>query len=416
MMKDMKKTTAIMICAILGIGCAPNVSSLNRHLEKGAYGPALEEARNDPAMIAHLAALILEREATEHPDRAAVMVNSLASSGKPGKYALKRLAHSTGVTSRLAGIALHRCSLPSDRELDSYLSDSWSDVRVAAARTWSRKIDRKRLENMILDPDPGVRVEAAAGLGRFEGEKTARILAQTVRLDPDPKVRARAVVQVKSLGTDALDVCRSALNDESMGVRNAALRGLCEIGSDEAVELIRDRMAGPMTEVTVVAAAELSRLDHEDGKRRFLEALKNRRSNIRATALVHLDRARVENPGKIRLRMLDDEAPSVVLTAASALLKGADPTGTVARALRRIVKEGSMRASGARDMLAVIGDPVAIAEVKEVLEQGDEKEVTTSLKRVAHAAMLYDAFVSLLKDDRAKVRIEAARSVLQNRQ
>ncbi len=411
----MKKTTASIICAILSIGCAPNVSSLNRHLEKGAYDLALEEARNDPAMIAHLAALILEREATEHPDRAAVMVNSLARSGKPGKYALKRLVESTGVASRLAGIALRRSSLPSDRELDSYLSDSWSDVRVAAARTWSRKIDRKRLEKMILDPDPGVRVEAAAGLGRFEGEKTARILAQTARLDPDPKVRARAVVQVKSLGTDALDVCRSALDDENMGVRNAALRGLCELGSDEAVALIRDRMAGPMTEVTVVAAAELARLGHKDGKSRFLDALKNRRSNIRATALIHLDRARIEDPGKIRLRMLDDEAPSVVLTAASALLTGADPKGPVARALRRIVEEGSMRAPGARDMLAVVGEPAAIAEVEEVFEQGDEEEIVTSLKRVVRATMLYNSFVSLLKDDRARVRIEAARGVLQNR-
>ena len=111
----MKKTTASIICAILSIGCAPNVSSLNRHLEKGAYDLALEEARNDPAMIAHLAALILEREATEHSDRAGVMVDSLAGSGKPGKYALKRLAQSTGVASRLAGIALRRSSLPSDR-------------------------------------------------------------------------------------------------------------------------------------------------------------------------------------------------------------------------------------------------------------------------------------------------------------
>ncbi len=408
----MKKTTASIICAILSIGCAPNVSSLNRHLEKGAYDLALEEVRNDPAMVAHLAALILEREATEHSDRAVVMVDSLAGSGKPGKYALKRLAKSTGVASRLAGIALGRSSLPSGRELDGYLSDSWSDVRVAAARIWSRKIDRKRLEKMILDPDPGVRVEAAAGLGRFEGEKTARILAQTARLDPNPKVRARAVTQVKSLGTGALDVCRSALNDENMGVRNAALRGLSDLGSDEAVELIRDRMAGSMTEVTVVAAAELARLDHEDGKSRFFEALKNRRSNIRATALTHLDRAKVENPEKIRLGMLDDEAPTVVLTAAAALLTGADPKGPVARALRRIVEEGSMRAPRARDMLAVVGDPAAVAEVEEVLEQGDEEEVVTTLKRVTRAVMLYDSFVSLLKDDRAKVRIEAARGVL----
>ncbi len=402
-----------MICAILCIGCAPNVSSLNRHLEKGAYDLALEEARNDPAMIAHLAALILEREATEHSDQAAVMVNYLAGSRKPGKYALKRLAQSTGVASRLAGIALGRSSLPSDRELDSYLSDSWSDVRVAAARTWSRKIDRKRLEEMILDPDPGVRVEAAAGLGRFEGEKTAGILAQTARLDPDPRVRARAVTQVKSLGVDALDVCRNALSDDNMGVRNAALRGLSDLGSDAAVELIRDRMAGPMTEVTVVAAAELARLDHKDGKGRFREALKNRRPNIRATALVHLDRARVENPDKIRLGMLDDDDPSVVLTAAAALLTGADDSrGPVSRALRRIVEEGSMQAPRARDMLAVVGEPAAVAEVQEVLEQGDEEEIVTSLKRVARGVMLYDNFVSLLKDDRAGVRIEAARSVL----
>ncbi len=411
----MNKATAIIICVILSIGCAPNVSSLRSHLKKGAYDLAWEEVRNDPKMVAHLAALILEREATEHPDSAVVMVNSLAGSGKPGKYALKRLARSTGVASRLADIALGRSSLPSDRALDSYLSDSWSDVRVAAARTWSRKIDRKRLQNMILDPDPGVRVEAAAGLGRFEGEKIARILAQTTRLDPDPRVRARAVTQVKSLGTGALDVCRSALDDENMGVRNAALRGLSDLGDDSAVELIRDRMAGPMTEVTVVAAAELSRLDHKDGKSRFLESLKNRRSNIRATALTHLDRARIENPEKIRLRMLDDQAPSVVLTAAAALLATADPKGPVAHALRRLVEEGSDRAASARDMLAVVGDKVAVTQVEEVLEQGDEDEVITTLKRVARAMMLYDSFVLLLKDDHSKVRIEAARGVLQNR-
>ena len=83
----MNKTTTIIICVILSIGCAPNVSSLRSHLKKGAYDLAWEEVRNDPNMVAHLAALILEREATEHPDSAVVMVKSLAGSGKPGKYA-----------------------------------------------------------------------------------------------------------------------------------------------------------------------------------------------------------------------------------------------------------------------------------------------------------------------------------------
>jgi HEAT repeat protein len=199
-----------------------------------------------------------------------------------------------------------------------------------------------------------------------------------------------------------------------MGVRLAALRGLGGIGTGEALELLRDQVAGPLNETAVVAAAELARLGEKPGRERIEAALAAKSPGVRATALTHLGRAGTEDSEQILIGKLDDESPQVVLLAASMLLRSdaAEPGGPVAAALRRIIDEQSARADEARDMLAVLGDQQAVDDVTAVLAAGDESELVAVLARVRRAAALRARFVELLAHERPEVRVAAARALL----
>jgi HEAT repeat protein len=211
-----------------------------------------------------------------------------------------------------------------------------------------------------------------------------------------------------------LDALRDALEDENMGVRLAALRGLGALGSGEALELLRDAIAGPMSESVVVAAAELAGLGEADGRARFDEALAHDNPTIRSTALTHLGRIGLDDYESVLVEALGDESPQVVLLTASMLLRSehAEPGGAVAEALRRIVELEVGRSIEARDMLAVIGDPDAVSEVTTALSEGDGQELIAVLTRVRRAAALRGRFVELLAHEEHAVRVAAARAVL----
>lgn len=410
------RTLASVACAAAvaaAIGCAPSIENLERHLDANAYDQAVAAVAGDPALETELAALVVEHAAAAGND-AAALVGALAAAGAPGQRALERMVEGNVEPARsLAWIALNRRRPPRGPELKRYLAHGSSDVRAAAAGAWAGKLGFERLEALALDPEPRVRSAAVAAVASLEESKRgAALLRETLRLDPDPRVRAVAANQGPALGSRALDALRDALGDENMGVRHAVLRGLGKLGSAEARALIEDRVAGPIDETVVVAAAELARLGSKLGAERFAAALESRNPGVRATALLHLGRAGLDDADGIERRALDDEAPQVVLLAASLLLREAEPDGPVAAALRRLIEERVAAAPEARDMLAVIGDGAAIAEVEAVLADAAEGELLAVLARVRRAAGLRARFVQLLADERESVRLAAARAVL----
>jgi HEAT repeat protein len=342
------------------------------------------------------------------------VVSFLASSGKPGREALERLASGGGPVARLAEIALARSFSPSEGELDAFLADGSSDVRAAAVEAFLRRLSRERLERLALDIDPRVRVAAVNGLSREGFEGSARLLVDALRKDPDSKVRAAAAGSGSALGKSGLDALRGALGDPNMGVVHAALRGLATLGTPEALALVEDRMKGPMRETAVVAAAALAKAGRESGRRRMAEALVDDRPNVRITALLHLEQAGLGSPSEIRLGMLDDEDPRVVLAAAAALRRNEDARERVLAALRKTADGPGQEASEARDMLAVLGDEKAVEEVAALLAESDMQELLAVLPRVSGSASLRPVFASLLADERTEVRVQAARCVLRS--
>jgi HEAT repeat protein len=407
-------------CALwLVCGCAPSISNLEAHLVASRYADAVAEVTGDPALEAELAALVIERSTAADAASCAELINALAASGSPGRRALSRIAErGEEIPRRLAQIALDRGAPPrAAAERKRFLEHASSDVRAAAAAAWARELDRARLHALLLDLDPRVRRAAVTGLREHTPDReVAAWLRETLRLDPDPLVRAAAARLGEALGGrgKAIDALRGALDDENMGVRLAALRGLGQIGEGEARAMLEDRIVGPLSETVVVAAAELARLGDATGRDRFDEALRSNSAGVRSTALTHLERAGIEQREEALIAALADEAPQVVLLAASLLLHtaAAEPGGPVPRALRRLAEQHGARSDEARDMLAVLGDGDAVAAVAAVLAEGDGAELVAVLSRVRKAAALRARFVSLLAHAELSVRLAAARAVL----
>jgi len=399
------------LAALVPVGCAPNLTALSRLLDASEFDRAVSSVAGDAAQENALAALLLEREAAigESPLDAA---RALAGAGADGRRSLERLADGTAAPANaLARIALSRRRPPSEAALSSLLADASADVRFFAVSTWDDDIEAERLAALVLDNDPRVRADAVGALGRLVDDAYSRVLRDAARLDPDQRVRSEAARSGRALGADAVDVLRELLGGDEPGVAQAALLGLGNVGTKEALGLLEERALGALDETAVVAAAELARIGSEKGRARLREALADERQGIRATAAVNLARADLEDRVELLLGLLDDDAPRVVLIAAASIGDGPHRDRVIA-ALRKVYEGAGTAGEEARDALAVQGDPVAVKAVEEALAAADEAESILILGRLRRAPSLRARFVAMLADDRPPVRRAAAVAVL----
>jgi HEAT repeat protein len=406
------------LVAVVAAACGPAIGPLERHLDADDHGAALALAQGDRDLERELAALLLERAAAANADHAAAgLVQDLAGS-RAGRRALQRLAAGDArPAAELARIALERGRRPGSKDLGRWLADDHSVIRAAAARAFGGRLATPELAALLLDPDPGVRLAAVSALAGRDGEPASgAALREALLRDPDPLVRAAVARCGRSLGADALEALRRALGDRALGVRFAALWGLGELGTKDAISLIADRAAGPIDQSAVVALAELSRLGLGPGPDRFVEALGHRDPLVRATALAHVERAGfdADRRRKALLTALGDEDPQVALTAAARLATARErPEAALAAALERVRETSPSRTAEARNLLAVLGSAPAVEELEALLVlSGDEAEILAALPRLRGAAVLRPRFVALLADPRAAVRLAAARAVL----
>jgi len=399
------------LAALVLVSCAPNLTAMSRLLDASDFDGAVSSVAGDAARENALAALLLEREAAigESPLDAA---RTLAAAGSDGRRSLERLADGTATPANaLALIALSRRRPPGGKALAALLADASADVRFFAVSTWGDDIEAKRLAAMVLDHDPRVRADAVGSLGRLCADAYSRVLRDAARLDPDQRVRSEAARSGRALGADAIDVLRELLGGDEPGVAQAALLGLGDLGTKEALDLLEERALGALDETAVVAAAELARLGSSTGRKRLREALVDERQGIRATAAVNLARADLEDRVDLLLGLLDDGAPRVVLIAAASIGDGRHRDRVIA-ALRKVYDGAGTAGEEARDALAVDGDPAAVKAVEEALAAADEAESIRILGRVKRAPSLRGRFVAMLADDRPPVRRAAAAAVL----
>ncbi|MCP4599666.1 MAG: HEAT repeat domain-containing protein [Proteobacteria bacterium] len=410
------RAVSLALALVAVTGCIRSIAHLEKHVDAGEYKEAVIQVTDDPAMQAELAAIILERAAAKGVQTTA-LIDALTRTGKPGKRALKRLAkHSEESVRYQAEVALHRGRLPEGADLTRFIEHDHSDVRARATQAWNSEMELGTLEKLLYDHDPRVRRWAADGLCRFNGtEGTDALLGEALRLDPDPKVRTRSAECGEALGPDSLLILKNALDDENLAVQLAALRGLVETGDPTARALVEERARSPLDVMAVASAAELARLGHAIGRDRIHDALKDARPGVREAALLRLERAKIQDRDTIFTDLLDDEAPRVVLLAASQLSIKKEVAEAVVKALKRLVDEGGSTSGEARDLLAVLGDAEALDQVIDLLGKGGEADIVATLTRTQRSTALAHTFVELMADTRESVRIAAARATLTTR-
>lgn len=376
------------------------------------YKKAALEAGSDPGAQQALAAALLV-QAIEKGIDINGNIDVLVSAGSMGKQALKRLCRNAAPpASHHACIArMWRC-LPRKATLDQYLKSDYGDVRGRAARKWAHKFDKKTLLSLLEDIEPKVRRASVEALRQHDDPEVSASLRNTLLRDPVPIVRSAAAKSGPALGPEALLALKSALRDENLGVRLAALQGLAEIPSPAAADILENTAHGPIDELAATAIMELLRRGDEKAKPRLEALLANNRAVIRKMTLLRLAGSGVKNRETLLKKALQDTTEEVAILAADLLSKYKNGLSDGKATLRKIAAGPTLEAAPARDLLATLGDEKAIAEVKKRLFVGGKAEILTTLKRTARCPELASSFTRLMGHETEKIRLEAARATL----
>lgn len=421
------KNTIFLTAALAAVlssgfsGCASQSRRFLDLVQKSRWEEAVERAKKDPKAAEGLAVAVIEDRAASGHDTAN-LVTILAGAGREGRAALARLEESRDETvSDLAFVAAHRRSAPSDERVRQLLSHTSSDVRAAAATAWSAQLDPRTAASLLRDIDPRVRRAGVLGLiesDEVDAEQVSSLLTDLLRRDPSAQVRAAAARRGDALGADALSKLLRATEEENLGVRLAALTGLAALKSQDALDILRDAAAAPFDEKTVAAAAELARLGDPLGVQRMNEALEDESRKVRLAAVLRLERAGLANIEEKLRKRLDDEAPDVVILAASMAARRTEDPGDLEKiknALRKIYENSGAHAQRARDLLATLSDTEALEGVRKVLRAADEDRVITTLHRVRGVEELRGDFLEAISGKSADIRLEAAIAIVSRR-
>jgi HEAT repeat protein len=405
------------VCAVLA-GCGFSVAPLRSALDRKDYAGALELTGDDREARIHLAALLLARQAVSDDGSARELLLALDRCDGPGTDAIDRLARwdRALVATQISTILMHRGDRPDRHNAGAYLDSDASDVRAVAATVFGRDLPVHRLLAMTEDVNPVVRGAAVAALCPAQTRAAGAAVRQMLGRDPAPHVRVAAASCGATLGDDAVAVLRDVVRgDDNPAVKKAAVAALLHIGGDEALVTVRACTLGPMTPLSVEAAALLAEEGHEDGRARLRDALSNSRPDVRRTALSLLRRALPAEATAALKDALRDPDPSVAVVAAGELLHGDRWRDEARGTLHRIVAEGGAPGDDAVEILAMDGDPQAIeALTREFADaaQNAPGRLPALLRRHARIPALQSLFGGFLAHERGDVRLAAAAALI----
>ena len=258
---------------------------------------------------------------------------------------------------------------------------------------------KSRLIDLLSDPDPDVRTDAAAALGNMEiGEATASLL-DTLRKDHEGDVRIQAVIALSKIksrdAVEPLIECFMAdgypeldyLSDDMeyspcWEVQSQAMEALGQIKDHRATQpLIEILESAQYDDLQERGFKVLARLD-KDASRTFLirqlshQSPRTRRRAARALgSLLNLNGKDRNPPREILDALISatlDADPAVRMSAAQALAGIDDPA--VAAALMRLIADPDVEVQVAvAAMLGNMQGPLILEQLHSLLEEPDLK-------------------------------------------
>lgn len=174
-------------------------------------------------------------------------------------------------------------------------------IRVLAVKFYLEKshlsITMPLLQEILSDPDPGVRAEALSALIKFGNRIVSPLLKRHLR-DPDPVVRIvalRGMFQFKE--KMGLNLLMQFLSDDSPWVRRKAATLLGWTQMEGVLPILMEMSRDEDSKVRKAALFSLITLYPEEGEESLMEALSDREADIRRWAREYLNKM-IEKPVK----------------------------------------------------------------------------------------------------------------------
>lgn len=258
-----------------------------------------------------------------------------------------------GILEPLARAATHpsvdvRCScltaLASTRNRDavstlqSSLDDPEARVRMAAILGLEKFGDKDllepRIQQLLGDPDPGVRAEAARHAG---AEGTAVLETMIASADT-----AECIAALSNANSSLQEAIERRIHDADPGIRAAALKGLAEVSPDPSIDFreIQQALADRDSRVRSAAVFWLANIDEEEALEALAMALEDPASEVRTAAGLALISHGDEAASVIESKLSAESERTVFSALQAAARLGAEQSTTILhRELRRRVHE-----------------------------------------------------------------------------
>ncbi len=390
-----------------------------------AYERMREAEGADSALLARIAALILESEALadNHPTQDASF-SQLTAAGTAAHPTLQRLAdddaHPRQKAHALSILASHG-DAAARAELRALLDSDDSDIRAYALASVNVVDDAPTLAAALAHTSGAVRLAAAnvSAQGPLVPELVLA-LTDASRNDPLPSVRAACVRALSRGGSEAVEALRERLSDPSEAVRMAAVGALAVADRVRAREILTSLLAMGPNSASIEAARVLAMPIEGDDRgvvdaRAFLlRGLRAAEPALRTQSAVAL--AGLPSDASMNDTLLsameNDADASVKLLLAATMLTHVGAEQRARAVLHSLFAPMSMNAVQAAAALAKEHDREAMHVLAVALRDSNAAYRRVSARAVARDAMLPDLVRRALADEDAMVRIVTAGAIL----
>ena len=238
------------------------------------------------------------------------------------------------------------------------------------------------LVKALRDPDPGVRKEAAAALGRLRAKSAVPGLIGALD-DEYASVRASAASSLGRLkDLSSVEPLIGALSDTSHAVRKQALSALSNLRDVRAIPGFIRALRDESADLRTRAANALGRIRDGQSVAPLIEVLSDTSAAVRRAAISAL--ANLRDPQAIPAlgRLLRDESARVRLSAVRALAKFRDRR-TVEPLIEALADSSASVRKAAASTLGTLQDPRAVEPLIAALEDENAEVRATAVRALS---------------------------------
>lgn len=305
------------------------------------------------------------------------------------------------------------------KALEDGADDKDWEVRHDAAIAMGEYRDERfinALYSLLEDDQTDVQKKAIEALGKIgEEEKGEKIISELEEFLDFPELKKEVVKAIGQIGSaKALDPLAKVFEDGEREVREVAVQGIGKLEGEEAEKILLEALKDESWRIREEAAASLGERGGEEAVEPLLEALEDEKDHVVEETLKSLGKLGIENEKILKKieEKIRDEEPSIRIAAAEAL------SGIDSESSTHILFEALKRENNPRVLWSIADSlsDVSTGNLKELISEiktlgENRKDLAAVAMGKAGFSKYADEIISMLDDDRWKVRQKAAEAL-----